>query len=401
MATKSILITGGAGFVGSHLADALLARGHYVRALDNLTPHVHGKDAKRPSHLDPRVELIVGDVRDGAAVEHALDGIDAVFHFAAAAGVGQSVYEVERYTSVNDLGTAVLMDRLVRRSIDRLVVASSMSVYGEGLYHDASGAKREVSARSLEQLRRSEWDLCPGGQPLVPAPTPETTSVRLESRYALSKFDQERMCLVLGRAHGIPTVALRLFNVYGARQSPANPYTGDLSRFVTRLLAGKQPCVLEDGEQRRDFVNVHDVARACCLALESQVAPGAVLNIGSGESRTVAHVARKMAQLLGRPHLVPEVTGEYRMGDVRHCFADVRRAENVLGYRAAVDLDSGLVELARWVDGRAARTSERNIEAGARLEDSTRELETDTAAVVIASGAHPSQPPPHEGPHVQ
>ena len=401
MSTKSILITGGAGFVGSHLADALLARGHSVRALDNLTPHVHGKDAKCPSHLDPRVELIVGDVRDGAAVEHAPDGIDAVFHFAAATGTGQSVYEVERYTSVNDLGTAVLMDRLVRRPIDRLVVASSMSVYGEGLYRDASGAKREVSARSLEQLWRAEWDLCVGGQLLVPAPTPETMCVRLEARYALSKFDQERMCLVLGRAHGIPTVALRLFNVYGARQSPSNQYTGDLSRFVTRLLAGKQPRVLEDGEQRRDFVNVHDVARACCLALESQAAPGAVLNIGSGESLTFAHVAQKMARLLGRAHLVPEITSEYRVGDVRHCYADVRRAETVLGYRAAVDLDSGLVELARWVDGRAATTSERNIDAGAWLEDSTRELEPDTGAVVIASGAHPSQPPPHEGPHVQ
>lgn len=368
MSKKNILITGGAGFIGSHLADELLTRGYSVRALDNLTPQVHGKDAKRPSYLDPRVELIVGDVRDGAAVERALEGVDAVFHFAAAVGVGQSMYEVERYTSVNNLGTAVLMDRLIRRPRGRLIVASSMSVYGEGLYRDHTGAAREVPSRSLEQLRRSEWEPRMNGHALAPIPTPETKSVRLESVYALSKYDQERMCLVLGRAYNIPTVALRFFNVFGTRQALSNPYTGVLAIFASRLLNSRRPLVFEDGEQRRDFVSVHDVARACVLALESDAAPGAVLNVGSGESRSIAQVARKMAQLVGKPHLTPDITGKYRMGDVRHCFADVRRAESVLSYRAVIDFDTGLAELARWLDGQVGSASDHALEARAELE---------------------------------
>ncbi len=368
MSKKNILITGGAGFIGSHLADELLERGYSVRALDNLTPQVHGKEAKRPAYLDPRVELIVGDVRDGAAVERALEGVDAVFHFAAAVGVGQSMYEVERYTSVNNLGTAVLMDRLIRKPRGRLIVASSMSVYGEGLYRDHTGTTREVPSRTLEQLRRSEWEPRMNGHALSPTPTPETKSVRLESVYALSKYDQERMCLVLGRAYGIPTVALRFFNVFGTRQALSNPYTGVLAIFASRLLNGRRPLVFEDGEQRRDFVSVHDVARACCLALESDAAPGAVLNIGSGESRSIAQVARKMAQLVGKAHLTPDITGKYRMGDVRHCFADVRRAESVLSYRAAIDFDTGLAELARWLDGQVGAASDHALEARAELE---------------------------------
>lgn len=367
--SKNILITGGAGFIGSHLADELLAHGYSVRALDNLTPQVHGKAARRPAYLDPRVELIVGDVRDGAAVDRALEGIDAVFHFAAAVGVGQSMYEVERYTSVNNLGTAVLMDRLIRRPPGRLVVASSMSVYGEGLYRDPNGCAREVPSRTLEQLRRSEWEPRMNGQRLTPTPTPEAKSVKLESVYALSKYDQERMCLVLGRAYGIATVALRFFNVFGTRQALSNPYTGVLAIFASRLLNGRRPVVYEDGEQRRDFVSVHDVARACVLALESESAAGAVLNVGSGESRSIAQVARKMAALVGKPHLVPEITGKYRMGDVRHCFADVRRAESVLSYRPMVDFDTGLADLARWLDEQVGVASDRTLEARTELEE--------------------------------
>jgi dTDP-L-rhamnose 4-epimerase len=363
MTKKNILITGGAGFIGSHLADALLARGHFVRALDNLSLQVHGKDAKRPEYLDSRVELIVGDVRDGAAVERALEGIHAVFHLAAAVGVGQSMYEVERYTSVNNLGTAVIMDRLVRKPVERLVVASSMSVYGEGLYRERSGATREVPSRTAEQLGRSEWDLSVNGQRLLPTPTPESKSVRLESVYALSKYDQERMCLVLGRSYGLPTVVLRLFNVFGPRQSLSNPYTGVLALFASRLLEGRRPLVYEDGEQRRDFVSVHDVARAFCLALESEAAPGAILNIGSGESRTVSQIARKLAQLVGKPHLVPEITGQHRIGDVRHCYPDVRRAESVLNFRAAIDFDAGLAELARWLDTQVGRSRQHVVAA--------------------------------------
>jgi len=386
MSKKNILITGGAGFIGSHLADELLARGHSVRALDSLIPALHGKEARRPAYLDPRVELIIGDVREGAAVERALEGIDAVYHFAAAVGVGQSMYEVERYTSVNNLGTAVLMDRLVRKPVERLVIASSMSVYGEGLYRDRTGATREVPTRTPEQLRRSEWDPRVDGRTLTPVPTPETKAVRLESVYALSKHDQERMCLVLGRAYGIPTVALRFFNVFGSRQSLSSPCPGVLATFASRLLAGRRAVVFEDGEQRRDFVSVHDVARACVLALSSDTAPGAALNIASGESRTIAQMARKIAKLVGKPHLSPEITGQYRTGDVRHCFADVRRAEQVLGFRAAVDIDAGLAELVRWIDSHGA--AQRRREQQDPSQDVQRHPRERARGALGARGSH-------------
>lgn len=351
MAIKSVLITGGAGFIGSHLADELLGHGYRVRALDDLVPQVHGDGRKRPSYLSRDVELVVGDVRDTAAVDAALEGIDAVYHFAAAVGVGQSMYDVAQYTSVNNLGTAVLMERVIARKVRRLVVASSMSVYGEGLFRDRSGAVREArGGRSLAQLRRGAWEVLDAeGRPLAPVPTPEGKTVSLESVYALSKYDQERMCLMLGRAYDIPTVALRFFNVYGTRQALSNPYTGVLAIFASRLLNDHAPLVFEDGEQQRDFVSVKDVAAACRLALEVDGAAGRVLNVGSGVSRTIHEVARKMAEVLGRTRLVPEITGRYRMGDVRHCFADIALAREVLGYAPRVEFDRGLAELCAWL----------------------------------------------------
>lgn len=353
---RNVLITGGAGFIGSHLADELLSRGYRVRALDNLTPQVHGEARHRPDYLSQEVELVVGDVRSPAIVERALEGIDAVFHFAAAVGVGQSMYDVEHYTSVNNVGTAVLLERIIAKPVKRLVVASSMSVYGEGLFRDEAGNLREARGRSLEQLRRGEWEVKgDDGRPLMPVPTPETKTVTLESIYALSKYDQERMCLLVGRAYDVPTIALRFFNVFGTRQALSNPYTGVLAIFAARLLNGSRPLVFEDGNQQRDFVSVHDVARACCLALESDAAIGLAINIGSGRPRTILDVAEKMALALGRPRLGPEVTGRYRMGDVRHCFADISLAERVLGYRPAVRFEQGLEELARWLEGQVAK----------------------------------------------
>lgn len=372
MASKSIrnvLITGGAGFIGSHLADELLARGYRVRVLDNLTPQVHGDAHQRPAYLAPDVDLVVGDVRDASDVERALDDVDAVFHFAAAVGVGQSMYDVAHYTSVNNAGTSVLVEGLIRRPVKRLVVASSMSVYGEGLYKDGSGAVRTARSRSLEQLRRGDWELYDDDDRLLsPAPTPETKTVSLESVYALSKFDQERMCLILGRAYGIPTVALRLFNVFGTRQALSNPYTGVLAIFASRLLNENRPLVFEDGAQQRDFVSVHDVARAGRLALETEAATGMVLNIGSGTPRTVLEVARKMAEMTGSPHLLPEITGRYRMGDVRHCFADISLARRVLGYEPKVGFDEGLAELAEWLKGQVGLAKDRAAFAKAELE---------------------------------
>jgi dTDP-L-rhamnose 4-epimerase len=366
MAVRNILITGGAGFIGSHLADELLAHQYRVRALDNLTPQVHGEGKRRPAYLAKEVELQVGDVRDPVALERALDGIDAVFHFAAAVGVGQSMYDVEHYTSVNDVGTAVLMERLIKRPVERLIVASSMSVYGEGSFRDESGAVREAPSRTLDQLRRGEWELTDGKRTLLPIPTRETKTVTLESFYALSKFDQERMCLLLGRAYAIPAVALRFFNVFGTRQALSNPYTGVLAIFASRLLNDRRPLVFEDGLQKRDFVSVHDVARACRLALERDSAIGQVINVGSGNARSILDVARMMAEVVGKPHLTPEITGRYRMGDVRHCFADITLARRVLGYEPRVEFEAGLTEVAGWLVGQIAH--DRTLDAKAELE---------------------------------
>jgi dTDP-L-rhamnose 4-epimerase len=349
-----ILITGGAGFIGSHLADDLLRHGHDVRALDNLSPQVHGPDAVRPSYLDPQVELVRGDVRDSHIVQRALEGVDAVYHFASAVGVGQSMYEIEHYTSTNNLGTAVLLQALIARPVARLVVASSMSLYGEGLYRAVDGTLRPGAERGLEQLRAADWELHDEqGAPLMPVPTPETKAPSLSSVYALSKFDQERLCLMIGRAYNMPTVALRFFNVFGTRQALSNPYTGVLAIFAARLLNNNAPLIFEDGLQRRDFVSVHDVVQACRLALDVPEAAGCAFNVGSGQSYTVREVAAMMGAILGKD-LELDVCGKYRVGDIRHCFADITHATAVLGYRPQTMLDEGLVELAEWLQDQAA-----------------------------------------------
>jgi dTDP-L-rhamnose 4-epimerase len=352
---STVLVTGGAGFIGSHLADELLRGGYRVRALDNLSAQVHGAQGGRPDYLSPEVELVVGDVRDREIVRRALQGVDAVFHLAAAVGVGQSMYEVAQYTAVNNLGTAVLLEALIETPVRRLVVASSMSLYGEGLYRAADGTIAAGVDRTSEQLARGEWEVCDArGVPLTPIATPETKPPVISSVYALGKFDQERLCLMIGRAYGIETVALRFFNVYGTRQALSNPYTGALAIFSAQLLNGRRPLLFEDGRQQRDLVSVHDIARACRLALEVPDAAGQVFNVGSGHPTTIAELARGIAAVIGRPDLPPNVTGEYRAGDIRHCFADITRAREVLGYLPTVTLDAGLREFAGWLDGQVA-----------------------------------------------
>lgn len=346
--TRRILITGGAGFIGSHLADALLAAGYDVRALDNLCRQVH-PEGRRPTYLAPEVELIEGDVRDGAAVRRALEGVEAVFHFAAAVGVGQSMYEIEHYTDVNNRGTAVLLEELARRPVGRLIVASSMSIYGEGLYEAPGGGFIEHAARTPAQLARGDWEVrTPEGHLLRPVPTPEWKRPALSSVYALSKYDQERLVLMVGEAYEIPTVALRFFNAYGTRQALSNPYTGVLAIFAARLLNDHPPIVYEDGLQRRDFVSVHDVVAACVRALETPSVAGGVFNIGTGVPRTVLDVAYALADVLERDR-APQVTREVRLGDIRHCWADVSRARDALGYEPQVDFRDGLAELAGWL----------------------------------------------------
>lgn len=352
---KHILITGGAGFIASHLADELLSRGYQVRAVDNLSSQVHGSERKRPSYLSSEVELLSGDIRNTDFIRRALIGIDAVFHFAAMVGVGQSMYRICDYMSVNDVGTAALLEAIIEQPVERLVVASSMSIYGEGLYRTRDGEICCGTQRTVEQLRAGDWELRGSdGEELLPIPTPESKAPQLSSIYALSKYDQERMCLMIGQAYGISTVALRFFNVYGEHQALSNPYTGVLAIFASRLLNDKPPMIFEDGRQRRDFVSVHDVKQACRLALEASEASGQVFNIGSGNSYSIDEIAGRMARVMGCGFVEPQIMGQYRAGDIRHCFADITAARKVLGYEPRMSLDDGISRLACWLEGKPA-----------------------------------------------
>ena len=354
--SKQILITGGAGFVGSHLADGLLEAGHDVRILDDLTPQVH--QAGRPDYLSPNVELIVGDVRDPNRMRDVLRGVDVVFHFAATVGVGQSMYEISRYMSVNTQGTAELLQAMLdaKYTPEKLVVASSMSIYGEGSYLCTQcGRQAAPPVRSIEKLRSSQWDLqcevCSGL--LRPVPTREDKPSEINSVYALSKRDQEQLCLIYGRNYGIPVTALRFFNIYGTRQALSNPYTGVAAVFASRMLNGNSPLVFEDGEQMRDFVSIHDIVQANLLAMERGESDGEVINVGSGTPVTIRQVAELLAEALGQDR-PPVITNKFRAGDIRHCYADITKARRLLGYEPRVSHHQGFRELADWLGGQQA-----------------------------------------------
>ncbi len=355
-----VLITGGAGFIGSHLADRLLADGHEVRALDSLDPQVH-PSGERPGYLDGAVELKVGDVRDRDAVRDALDGVDAVVHFAAAVGVGQSMYEIERYTSINAIGAAVVLEEVLERrdAIRKLLVASSMSIYGEGQYRNPRTGQTGLAPwlRPETQLAAREWEVFDAdGTALEPEPTAETKPLRPTSIYAIGKRDHEEMFLAVGAAYGLPAVALRFFNVYGERQALSNPYTGVAAIFSSRLLNDRAPLVFEDGNQSRDFVEVRDVARACVLALERDDADGRTVNVGTGRPTSITEVARVIAQGLGKD-IEPEDVNQYRAGDIRHCYADTRLAAELLGFRADIPFEAGMRDLLVWLEGQEAADS--------------------------------------------
>jgi dTDP-L-rhamnose 4-epimerase len=353
----NVLVTGGAGFIGSHLVDALVERGHHVHVLDALVPQVHGEDAK-PLYLNPTVEFIHGDICDRQLVNDALKHIDVVFHEAAEVGVGQSMYEIERYVRANDLGTAVLLEAILARrpQIKKLIVASSMSIYGEGAYTCESCGSVAPQLRPVEQLLERRWEMeCPNcGKQLSPAPTSEEKPLFPTSVYAVTKQDQEQFCLAVGRSYGIPAVALRYFNVYGTRQALSNPYTGVCAIFSARLLNGNRPMVFEDGEQSRDFVHVSDIVQANLLALESDRANYQAINVGTGRATSVRAVSRLLAEGLGLD-LEPEIVAKYREGDIRHCVADISKARALLGYEPKVTLERGIPELLSWVRAQAAK----------------------------------------------
>lgn len=350
---KNILVTGGAGFIGSHLVDALVEQGHRVKVLDLLIPQVHGPDVEAPRYLPEGVAFLKGDVADVDAWRWALEDVDVVFHEAAEVGVGQSMYEVVRYVRANTMGTAVLLELLASGAypVERLIVASSMSIYGEGAYECIECGPVSPQLRPVDQLAGRDWEMrCPDcGQTVAPAPTGEGKPLLPTSIYAISKRDQEEMCLSIGRAYGIPTVALRYFNVYGPRQALSNPYTGVVAIFSSRLLNGNAPLIFEDGFQSRDFIHVSDIVRANLLAMENGAADYQVFNIGTGRASTILDVAHILAQALG-VEIEPEVVGKFREGDIRHCFADISRARDVLGYTPQRDLETGIAELVAWLE---------------------------------------------------
>ncbi len=343
-----VLITGGAGFIGRAVVLELLSRGYRVRVLDSLIDQVHSV-VDGSSMLDPDAELIRADVRDKDAVTAALAGVGSVIHLAAEVGVGQSMYQVERYTSVNDVGTATLFEALIEHPVRRVVTASSMSIYGEGLYRDADGALVETAERRGATEGQAGWDPTDSlGRPLSPVATPEWKRPNLASIYALNKYVQERTTHILGSAYGIESICLRLFNVYGPGQALSNPYTGVLAIFASRLLNDRPPLVFEDGAQRRDFVHVTDVARAFADALEKPGISGETINIGSGVDRSILEIANELAKAMGKD-ISPEVIGKSRVGDIRHCFCDTGLATSSLGFTSRQDFGEGLADLASWV----------------------------------------------------
>ncbi len=363
---RRVLITGGAGFVGSHLADALLQRGHPVRVFDALAAQVHGEGM--PGYLAAEVEFQHGDMRDPEAVRRAIGGVEVIFHLAAAVGVGQSMYEIAHYMGANTQGTANLLQALLEggNRLEKLVMASSMSIYGEGKYRCAQCGEQAPAPRSPEQLRQHEWEAaCPScRQALTPVATDEAKPLQCTSIYALSKKDQEEMSLLYGRTYGLPVVALRYFNIYGPRQALSNPYTGVCAIFASRLLNGRAPLVFEDGQQMRDFVSVHDVVAANLLAMESEAAEGMALNIGSGQGITIRKVAAALARALDK-EIEAEITGQSRAGDIRHCFADISAAKRALGYEPRVSFPAGMAELGEWLGSQ--RAVDRAAEAAQQL----------------------------------
>jgi dTDP-L-rhamnose 4-epimerase len=374
---KHVLVTGGAGFVGSHIVDELVARGHAVRVLDLLDAQVHGPRASepgyRPPYLHPDAEFINGSCGDRMAIDRALDGVDAVFHQAAVVGVGQSMYEIDRYVGENTQATAVLLqaivDRLEEQPLERLIVASSMSIYGEGQYRLPDGTSFAPTLRSDAQLAENRWEMLgPEGVVADPVPTNEDKPLQATSVYALTKRDQEEYCLLIGGVYGIPTVALRYFNIYGPRQALSNPYTGVAAIFGACLLNGDAPIIYEDGYQTRDFVHVRDIVQANMLALEADPAriSGRAFNVGTGCPTNLVTLLELLAKALDTSWIEPVVPGQFRTGDIRHCYADISRITETLGYQPTVDLDNGLPELGAWMRTQSAENLTRR--AAAELE---------------------------------
>lgn len=362
-----VLVTGGAGFIGSYIVDELIRRGHRVRIFDSLDPQVHPTHEK-PDYLNPDAEFILGDIRDKDALQQAIEGQEIVFHKAAAVGVGQSQYRIKHYVDVNTGGTANLLDLLAntKHTIRKLIVASSQTSYGEGYCECPQHGRIKPEYRLEEQLKEGRWEHeCPQcGSAMKPVPTPENTPLACKSIYALTKRDQEDMALSIGGVYGIPVTAFRYFNVYGPRQSLSNPYTGVIAIFMSRLANGNPPVIYEDGNQSRDFISVHDIVEANLLAMENGASNGQIFNVGSEKSTTIREIALMLADIYG-VDIQPEITGQYRKNDTRHCTADTAKIRSVLGFQPRVSLRQGMEEVVAW---------SRGVKAEDHFEKAAREL---------------------------
>ena len=348
-----VLVTGGAGFIGSHTSDLLIERGYHITILDNLEPQVHREKKKLPDYINKNVTFVCGDVRDSKVLRELIKDVDAIIHLAAVVGVGQSMYQIEHYIDVNTKGTANLLDALINteNNVKKLIVASSMSIYGEGKYYcEKCRSQIYPELRNEKQLQRKQWEhQCPTcGSTLTPIPTDEDKPLISTSIYALTKRHQEEMCLLIGQTYGIATVALRYFNVYGSRQALSNPYTGCAAIFTSRILNDKPPYIFEDGNQTRDFIHVKDIAKANLNALEHSNADYKAINIGTGKPISIKNLAETLIRLYNKSNLQPYVSNEYRKGDIRHCYADIQKAHKLLDYEPTVSPEDGLNELVEW-----------------------------------------------------
>jgi dTDP-L-rhamnose 4-epimerase len=358
---ERILITGGAGFIGSFLVDALVEQGYKVRVFDALVPQVHGTEQALPDYMNPDAQFIQGDVRDREALAKALDGVDVVYHLAAAVGVGQSMYEIQHYTAVNTLGGAVLLDLLANTEhrVRKMIVASSMSIYGEGQYDCDDCGVAYPRLRTESQLQTREWEMkCPQcAREVRSVPTGEEKPLYPTSIYAITKRDHEEMFLSTGVAYGIPAVALRFFNTYGPRQALSNPYTGVMAIFSGRLLNQQPPVIYEDGKQTRDFIHVSDIVQGLLLAKDKHEADYQVFNLGTGVPTSIGQVAAMLSERLadGRHgRIEPQILNQFRAGDIRHCYADVTKARRLLGFEPRISLEEGLEDLLSWVEQQTA-----------------------------------------------